>query len=171
MGDYQIVIGTRGRAVQRNIVCWGFFTYGVASIFAGLYTSINLSITEHVELPALLSMLALYVIMGELVIYFGILGFAPIKTNNLSLDKDVLVYDPSKDAFIGYNCRKNNEQVVIKNGAIIDVRGSAFYNSRELIVTYKDENEKVKKVSLGFCSNISRYEFRNKLNQYHSRKI
>ena len=171
MNNNQIIIGTRGRAVQRQIVAWGFITFGASSLCVALMFGFYYPNTLDYDEISSMVMMAFYTPIGVLTIFAGIFGLTVVKTNNLSLDKPVLIYDPYQDVFIGYDCRKNNKEVVIKNGAITNVRGSAFYNSRELIVFYKNEKDQIKKVSLGFCSNISRFAFRSKLNQYHSTKL
>ena len=127
--------------------------------------------TIYMCIVGFLLCLAVFGLFGGLIIFLGVWSLNYVLVNDRDLDKPVLVYDLDKDIFIGYDVRHQNKEVIIKNGNILAIKGSAMWTGRELFINYKTEEGKNRRVSLGFCRNIDNNAFRNKLNQYHNKML
>ena len=98
-------------------------------------------------------------------------NFIHVFRNNKMLPKPVLVYDKEKDVFIGYSIKRNNQQVIIRNGKVLGMTGSAMWNARELIIRFIDIDGKTRRESFGFARNIDNGVLRAEFNKYSKNKI
>ena len=173
MEENQEIIGIRGEAKQGKTASIILMVCGAFTIAFGLLIGLFLlkeSETDKSILPVAIFMLAFFIGFGAFFITFAAINYVFALSNDKVMDKPVLIYDKETDEFIGYNCRKGNQKVVIKNGSITKIKGSAFWTARELFITYSN-NGSSKRVSLGFCRNIDNNAFRRKLNEYHNPKL
>lgn len=170
----QIIIGIRGEAKQALTAAILLIPLTIIlCAFVGVLLPLtfnNGDFSHYFETPSLYFFIFAAAFLAAAI--YGITNnFIHAFRNNKMLPKPVLVYDSERDAFIGYLVRKNNKQVVIKNGNVIGMSGSAAWTSRELTIRYKDENGKVRRESFGFARNIDNGVLRNKFNHYSKNKI
>ena len=171
MDDYNEVIGIRGEARQGrtgSILC---IVMGIFLIF--MFTFFVISLGKNEEISDMIPLIAVESLVGIVLIIFGIINLRFCIANDRVLDKPVLIYDRYRDVFVGYDARHNNREIVIRNGDIVKIRGSAMTTGRELFIYYRNEEKegKVRKSSFGFCRNIDNYAFKTKLNEFHTPHI
>ena len=166
--ENEIVIGIRGDAKQGRTATILYYVLGILFILLGIGL---LSIIEDKDAPYATFPAVFWMTFGTVFFLYGFVALNTVRNNKKILDKPVLVYDKEKNVFIGYNSRKKNEMIIIPNGRIFSVKGSAFATGRELFITYLNDKNKKTKSSFGFCRNIDGGAFKALLNQYHNPKI
>ena len=167
--EKQIVIGIRGQAKQGRAAAIMLIVLCSALIFFGLFFGAVIYLTGG-PLYLIIILATIFVGLGVLGLVISINNLKWVNNNDSIINTPVLIYDKESDSFIGYDCRHDNIKIVIKNGNIKGIRGSAVLTGRELFITYL-ENDELKKRSFGFCRNIDNGVFRHELNKYHEPKL
>ena len=162
-----IVIGIRGQAKQAKAASIMMLVLAALFAVSGLALGLYL-MRQDVEVEIWISVMMVLYVIGMVCLPAGIISLIRAITNDRFLStKPVLAYDMENDEFIAYDCRRSGMRLVIPNGGIIAIKGSAMWTARELIVKYRDKNGIIYRTSLGFCRNIDNGVFRNELNKYH----
>ena len=173
MEENNIVVGIRGEAKQGKTASILFLVFGALIVAFGALLGLLIlkeAGNDNDARVMAITLMSIFISLGVLIIVMGAINLIFALNNDKVMNKPVLIYDKDTDEFIGYNCRKGNEKVVIKNGTITKIKGSAMWTARELFITYSN-NGASKRVSLGFCRNIDNNAFRRKLNEYHNPKL
>lgn len=169
--ENEVVIGIRGKALQGLTASIMFIVFGGIFLLIGLFLSfIIISSGEDGFITGFI-ILAVFSVLFGACLFVGILNVIYVRNNDSILNTPVLIYKKEEDIFVGYDCHHSNKEVIIKNGDIQHIKGSAVWTGRELFVYYNDNQGNYKKVSLGYCRNIDNNAFRHKLNQYHKYKL
>lgn len=171
--DDYITIGIRGEAKQAHasaIILIIFCSVLVFVMALSIVPVMNHSSEIDGYIP-LIIIISVFMVLGILGILYFVASLKWANNNDNYINKPVLKYDPNNDTFIGYDTRHDNKEIIIKNGNIKSIRGSAIWTARELFVTYINDDKETKKVSLGFCRNIDNNAFRKELNKYHHPKL
>ena len=157
-----IIIGKREKAYLGKTT---YFFYFFLSIILFFFSSIFFSFlfigrkNAPYILGFILGMLS-FIILGVIFLILGIYR-VKISRNNNDCSEECLIYDEKKEVFIFYNIY-TKEKIEVEPSNIKRMYGSKLGTNNELHIAYETKNG-VKKVNLGFCSNIDQESFNKEL--------
>lgn len=162
--DEIIIIGKREKAVLGVSTYIFYFFLSVILFFFSIlfFTFIFIGKSNGLYIFGFLLGVFSFIGLGVIFLLLGLDKIKVVKNNNMN-EKDCLIYDKNENKFVFYDV-KNNDEIKIEKDKLVKIIGSKLKTNNELFIFYKDNN-RIKKISAGYCYNIEHESFNLELSK------
>ena len=162
----QKIIGNREKATNGLLkAIFDFIFSGILFLFVFIFIVFLTTAKTAISSFGLVLGIISFIVLGLYFLFLGLKSMRITKNNDLILDKPCLSYLLEDKNFLIYNVEGNNEEIKLKEEDIVKIKGSLYKTFKELYVIYKTDN-KIKKISVGFCKNIEEASFEDEIKKY-----